>query len=152
MVYGRSLDAPFIFDDFDSVIENPSIVRLWPLVGTAEQPGPLSPPIGAPVAGRPLVNLSLAVNYRIGEFNPSGYRLFNILIHGAGRDREAVMQLEEAIRIQPSFANAYARANRPREAIVVAERVRRAAVASGRPDIEALADAALARYRAMLRR
>jgi Flp pilus assembly protein TadD len=33
------------------------------------------------VAGRPLVNLSLAVNYAIGGLTPRGYRIGNLLIH-----------------------------------------------------------------------
>lgn len=82
LIYGRSLDAPFIFDDFDSIVENPSITRLWPLIGDSASPGPLN---GArahtPTAGRPLVNLTLAVNFRISRLQPTSYRAFNIAAH-----------------------------------------------------------------------
>src|SRR5262245_7370580 len=54
VVYGRVLHAPFIFDDQGSVLENRSIVSLWPLVGTSAQPGPLNPSPQSPPAGRPL--------------------------------------------------------------------------------------------------
>ena len=32
-LYGRSIHAPFIYDDEDIIVKNPSIERLWPLVG-----------------------------------------------------------------------------------------------------------------------
>src|SRR5512139_3730797 len=57
-VYGRAVDGPFVFDDEGSVVTNPTIRTLWPLVGNAEHPGALNPPHQMPVAGRPLVNLS----------------------------------------------------------------------------------------------
>ena len=80
-VYGRSVDAPFVFDDKVSIIGNTSIEQLWPLVGDAEHPGPLRPPHHTPVAGRPLVNLSLALNYHYGQLNPYGYHVLNMCLH-----------------------------------------------------------------------
>jgi protein O-mannosyl-transferase len=81
LVYGRSLDAPFICDDSLSVVENDSIRHLWPPVGNAEHPGPLRPPQDAPTCGRTLVNWTLAANYAIGGLSPRGYRAFNIFLH-----------------------------------------------------------------------
>ena len=81
IVYGRALNAPFVFDDSVSVIDNRSIIRLWPLVGDAQHPGPLNPPKETTTSGRPLVNLSLAVNYYFGQFNPVGYHVFNLIVH-----------------------------------------------------------------------
>ncbi len=80
-VYCRALDAPFIFDDLFSITENPSITRLWPLIGDSQHPGPLNPTKDLPTAGRPLVNLSLAVNYHFGQLNPVGYHVFNVVVH-----------------------------------------------------------------------
>ncbi len=80
-VYGRAADAPFIFDDPASISENPSIMRLWPLYGTRESPGPLNPPAEMTTSGRPLVNLSLAVNYHFGQLDPASYRVTNIILH-----------------------------------------------------------------------
>ncbi len=80
-VYGRSLDVPLIFDDRVAITRNTSIQQLWPLVGDAERPGPLRPPHHTPVAGRPLVNLSFALNYHYGELDPRGYHVANILLH-----------------------------------------------------------------------
>ncbi len=81
MVYGRAVDSPFLFDDRISVLGNPSIVRLWPLIGDAEQRGPLNPPRSLPTSGRPLVNLSLALNYHFGQLDPAGYHVFNLIVH-----------------------------------------------------------------------
>ncbi|HEY2838030.1 MAG TPA: tetratricopeptide repeat protein [Pirellulales bacterium] len=78
MVYGPALHSPFIFDDFHSVVLNPSITKLWPLFGAS---GPLAPPAEAPTAGRPLVNLSLAINYQFGQLDPFGYHVLNLTLH-----------------------------------------------------------------------
>jgi protein O-mannosyl-transferase len=82
-IYVRSLDAPWIFDDSISVLQNPSIRSVWPPVGDAEHPGPLRPPIENPMSARPLVNLSLAVNYHWGGLDPRGYRVVNVILHMA---------------------------------------------------------------------
>jgi cytochrome c-type biogenesis protein CcmH/NrfG len=81
LVYARSLSAPWIFDDSLSVLANRSITSLWPLVGDAEQPGPLQSLVENPMSARPLVNVSLAVNYSFGGLDPRGYRVVNILLH-----------------------------------------------------------------------
>ncbi len=81
LVYGRALDAPLVFDDSVSVVKNPSIRSLWPLVGDAEHPGPLNPPKDITMSGRPLVNLSLAVNYQFSRLSPVGYHVFNLIVH-----------------------------------------------------------------------
>lgn len=81
IVYGRSLDAPFICDDYHSVLINRSIKQLWPLVGQVEQPGPFRPARYSPTSGRPLVNLTFALNYQLGELNPRGYHIVNVVLH-----------------------------------------------------------------------
>jgi tetratricopeptide (TPR) repeat protein len=75
IVYSNSLAAPFIFDDQRAILNNLQIRQLSPLSV------PLSPPAETPLAGRPLVNLSFALNYAAGELDPRGYRLTNIAIH-----------------------------------------------------------------------
>ncbi len=81
LVYLPAIRVPFVFDDSATVVENASITKLWPLIGTAENPGPLNASPGTPTAGRPLVNLSLAINYHFGGLNPVGYHVFSIAIH-----------------------------------------------------------------------
>jgi Flp pilus assembly protein TadD len=74
--YWNSLAGPFTFDDQVSVLQNTQIRHLWPLWDALSPPGG-----GWPVSGRPLVNLSLAVNYAIGNLNVRGYHVANIGIH-----------------------------------------------------------------------
>jgi tetratricopeptide (TPR) repeat protein len=78
---GSVLRAPFIFDDLATITNNGSLKSLWPLVGPAERPGPLNPSTDSPTAGRPLVNLTFALNYALGRLNPFSYHLVNVFIH-----------------------------------------------------------------------
>jgi cytochrome c-type biogenesis protein CcmH/NrfG len=74
--HAAAWDAQFIFDDIPAIKQNASILSLshWREV--------LWPPIdGSGVSGRPLVNLSLALNYAWGEFDPRGYHAFNLGAH-----------------------------------------------------------------------
>ena len=81
VIYGPAVRAPFIFDDRVSIVENPSIRSVWPLLGTDERPGLLRPPRDVSTAGRPLVNLTLALNYQAGRLDPTGYHAFNLVVH-----------------------------------------------------------------------
>ncbi len=74
--YGNSLSGPFVFDDIPSTLENPTIRRLWPI-------GPVLLPPGhfAAVQRRPVINLSLAVNYAISGERPWSYHLLNLAAH-----------------------------------------------------------------------
>ena len=74
-IYGGTFAVPLLFDDITSIVENRSIHRLWP-------PGPvLLPPAGSGVGGRPLINLSYAVNFAFGGTGVFGYHLFNLVVH-----------------------------------------------------------------------
>lgn len=72
--YHNSFSGPFVFDDVPGIVENASlrhITSAW------------APPSdrGLPVTGRPLLNLSFAVNYAVGGLVPTGYHAVNLLIH-----------------------------------------------------------------------
>jgi Flp pilus assembly protein TadD len=75
LAYHNSFTSPFIFDDIPSIQENPSIRHLWPIWDA------LSPPHKGGLTGRPLINLSLAVNYAIGGTEVQGYHALNLTIH-----------------------------------------------------------------------
>ena len=74
--YATSFLGSFQFDDIPSLLENPTVRRLWP-------PGiPLSPPHGAlTVSGRPILNLSFALNYAVSGYGLWSYHALNLLIH-----------------------------------------------------------------------
>ncbi len=75
LAYANSVSGPFVFDDQLSIVENPSIRRWW-------QPGTvLFPERELPVAGRPLVNLSFALNYAGGGLQVFGYHVVNVALH-----------------------------------------------------------------------
>jgi tetratricopeptide (TPR) repeat protein len=73
--YVNSLDNPFIWDDSNAIVNNPTIRSLWPLWK------PLLPPAETPVATRPLVNLSFALNYALHGLDVRGYHLVNLGLH-----------------------------------------------------------------------
>ena len=73
--YHNSFSVPFVFDDHESIVQNPNIRRLWPLWGA------MRAPMGSGVVGRPVLNLSLAVNYALGNQRVWGYHAVNLGIH-----------------------------------------------------------------------
>jgi tetratricopeptide (TPR) repeat protein len=88
IAFAPSLQGPFIFDDHVAIGGNPSITNLWSITG------PLHPPADSPMAGRPVVNYSMAFNYWINSLagidqstdpgDPDktvSYHVVNILLH-----------------------------------------------------------------------
>jgi len=75
VVFSPAVSAPFIFDDVSAIEQNPNIRRLWPPSQV------LTAPPQNPVAGRPVVGVTLAINYALGELHPTGYHLFNQACH-----------------------------------------------------------------------
>jgi hypothetical protein len=75
LTYANSLGGPFIYDDAVAVVENTSIRHLWPPRDV------ISPPARTPVAGRPVVNLTLALNFCAGGLDVRGYHAVNIVLH-----------------------------------------------------------------------
>lgn len=105
VVYGRALDAPFVFDDRPAVVENQSLRRLWPPIGDADVRGPLHPPPFAPTARRPLPNLSLAVDYALYGLDPAGYRATNLVLHALVATLVALLVRDTLLL--PYFAGAW---------------------------------------------
>ncbi len=77
--YANSWSTPFVFDDFQAITQNPTIRHLDRLGDVLS-----SPAYATGAIGRPMVSLSLAVNYALGGNEPRGYHLFNTLIHALG--------------------------------------------------------------------
>ena len=76
IVYARSFGCPFVLDDDASIANNLTIRELW------SWPGPLRPPGGGTtVQGRPLLNLSFALNWAASGAHPWSYHAVNLAIH-----------------------------------------------------------------------
>lgn len=75
LVYSNALSAPFVLDDVGVITDNPTILSLTPLSRV------FSGPIQSSTAGRPLINLSFALNYAVGGFDPRGYHAVNLVLH-----------------------------------------------------------------------
>jgi protein O-mannosyl-transferase len=72
LVYAGALNNPFVYDDFDTVVANPSLAE------------PLKPAfilVHSPF--RPVVNISYAIDRIFWDFRPFGFHLTNILLHAA---------------------------------------------------------------------
>lgn len=76
-VYANALSGPFVLDDQDTILVNQQIRQLWPPSVV------LFPALELPVAGRPVVNVSFALNYALGGLDVRGYHFVNIAIHVA---------------------------------------------------------------------
>lgn len=65
VVYANGLSGPFVFDDIKHIIESPEAQQFALNIRTE----------------RPLLFSSLGLNYWLGEFNPLGYKIFNLVVH-----------------------------------------------------------------------
>src|SRR4051812_1173027 len=73
LAYANTFSVPFIFDDHEAIVTNPTIRHL----GTA-----WFPPAGSSsAAGRPVANFTFALNYALGDTRVAGYHAINLLIH-----------------------------------------------------------------------
>ena len=81
VAYHNSFSGPFVFDDLQSIVENPTIRRLWPIGDVLSTPRDT----GYTVSGRPVANLTLALNFALSGTGVWSYHLLNLAIHlGAG--------------------------------------------------------------------
>ena len=73
--YSNSFHDTFVLDDETSIVDNPSIGHLWSVEALT------APPEALTVVGRPVVNVSLAINYALGGLSVEGYHAVNLAIH-----------------------------------------------------------------------
>ena len=73
LAWGNSFDGPFVLDDLPAIAENATIRS----VAAAFSP----PGDGQTVSGRPLVNLSFALNWALGGESVRSYHALNLAIH-----------------------------------------------------------------------
>jgi tetratricopeptide (TPR) repeat protein len=75
--YWNTFSSPFVFDDSNAVQENSSIRHL----SSPTQILSLHQNVGKHTGGRPLLNLSFALNYAVGGLGAQGYHYTNLVIH-----------------------------------------------------------------------
>ncbi len=75
IVYANSFSGAFVLDDHLWIEQNRSIQHLWPI---SRWLTPADPEV---LGGRPVLSLSLAVNYAFGRTEVWGYHLVNLAIH-----------------------------------------------------------------------
>lgn len=75
LTWGQGLSAPYVFDDIETIRDNPHVRTLWPPLV------PLTAPPQSPVAGRPVASLSLSLNHALTGLDVRGFRAFSILCH-----------------------------------------------------------------------
>jgi tetratricopeptide (TPR) repeat protein len=75
IAYSNSFGGPFIYDGKQSILDNHYIRRLWPITEAMKAPPQ------ATTSGRPIVCLSLAVNYAISNLDVWSYHAFNLTVH-----------------------------------------------------------------------
>jgi tetratricopeptide (TPR) repeat protein len=73
--YFNSLHGAFVWDDVPTIVESASFEHL---ASVLDRPAAVNT-----TSGRPLVSLSLALNYALGGRNPVGFHIFNVLVHTA---------------------------------------------------------------------
>ena len=76
-VWATSLGGAFVFDDLPAIVENPTLRTPGHLAAILAPPGDQAGTVG----GRPLLNLSLALNFAAGGLDPTGYHVVNLAIH-----------------------------------------------------------------------
>src|SRR5690349_22694456 len=69
--YANSLSVPFLFDDHPAITDNPYVREIWPPTSAVRAPPQVA------VTGRPVVSLTLAMNYTVDGLNVRGYHAFN---------------------------------------------------------------------------
>jgi tetratricopeptide (TPR) repeat protein len=67
--YYSSFEGAFLLDDNPRIVNNPQIRQLWPPWAVMAQ------------SSRPILQLSLALNYALGGVNPWGYHAVNLAVH-----------------------------------------------------------------------
>lgn len=73
IAFANAPGHPFLFDDVGAIVDNPTIRSLSDSL--------LGGPAQFPTAGRPLVNVSFALNYAVGGLAPWGYHAVNLVLH-----------------------------------------------------------------------
>ena len=75
VAYSNSFRGVFVFDDKPAILQNAHLRQLWPVTDA------MAAPKQTPVAGRPVLALTLAINYALNDYRVGGYHAVNLAIH-----------------------------------------------------------------------
>jgi hypothetical protein len=70
LIYSNTFHAPFVFDDFPAIVQNPAVQDFGHYVTSM-----------SPTDGRMVGKLTFALNYALHGADVAGYHLFNLLVH-----------------------------------------------------------------------
>lgn len=79
LAYHGTFKSPMFFDDIPAIVDNQAIRKLSD-IGAVLSPIP-SGSLASGATGRPLVNLSLAINFALSGLNPWSYHALNLVVH-----------------------------------------------------------------------
>jgi tetratricopeptide (TPR) repeat protein len=80
VAYANALRAPFIWDDFDLIVNNP-LLRSWSNLPEVFRTNPFGYGFDLGRYYRPIQTLSFLVGYQIWGAHPFGFHLVNVLLH-----------------------------------------------------------------------
>ncbi len=75
LAYAGSFSGAMLYDDLASIAQNPALRQLWPWGAGGASAG------GLTVSGRPVLQVSLALNHALGGDGVWGYHAVNLAIH-----------------------------------------------------------------------
>jgi len=77
-----ALQNGFVWDDQEFIVNNKTIREIFPLAHFFQKQGLVTSGDIYPTTGsRPLMTLSLAIDYRVWKLDPAGYHLTNLILH-----------------------------------------------------------------------
>jgi protein O-mannosyl-transferase len=79
LAYVNSLPNGFHYDDFHGIVQNPAIRDWRNIISYFTNPSTFS--LADYVDWRPILQITYALNYSLGELDPHGFHLFNLFCH-----------------------------------------------------------------------
>ncbi len=81
LCYSDSFNGSFVYDDRTIILDNPTVLRIWPFGMFQDLPKTAALFNYHTIYSRPITNWSFALNYALGGFEVFGYHVFNLTIH-----------------------------------------------------------------------
>ncbi len=105
LTYGRTIKAPFAFDDRVHILENTQVTSFESILDLSAMVSVFRNPSG--IVGRPLLMITYGLNYAVSGANPKAFRRVNLLIHTANSLFVFLIALELASFSGPDLNRLY---------------------------------------------